>query len=208
MKKGELLVIVALGAIVLLAAMIVFHAYADYRDEQAREKYPLPPVPTPTQVLPQVMEVNASVNGASYDGRWGEMLYQYGRAISFWTIEGHRTYFATYFDFAANSAMDPRARPGLLMEGGTWTQDKSEIVVQYSETYDYDLLLKLEEGNISHYEKTRILRCLDPDCRSLLDDSGITYNYEFNMTDMAGTGGNVSSSLAETSNNVSKYQGA
>lgn len=189
MKRSyEIFLIIATVVAASFVGVFLANIVHNYNEQKAEEAFLLPPSPTPTQALPQVMDVNVSVDGWSYNSHWGEMLYQYDRGISFWTSEGHHIYFATYFDFNANSARDPAARPGLLLEGGTWTQNGSEIVVRYSQTYDFEVLYELETGNRT-YQATRTFRCLDPDCHSLLDDSGIAYTYEFNLTEEMARGG-------------------
>jgi hypothetical protein len=142
-------------------------------------------MPTPTPTMPSIMDVTSGVNGQSYSGQWGEMLQSYGRDISFWTEGDNNVYFGMYFDLEANSARNPADRPGLRLEGGSWSQNRNEIIVMYSSTYDFKTLIEYEKGNVTGtgYESHLILRCLDKSCHDLVGDDGVAYHFSFNNTE-------------------------
>lgn len=140
---------------------------------------------TPIPTMPPIMDVVTGVDGQSYSGQWGEMLYTYSRDISFWTGGDNNVYMGMYFDLEANSARKPEDRPGIRLEGGTWSQNRNEIIIMYSSTYDFETLIEYESGNVTGtgYESHLILRCLDKSCHELVGDDGVAYHLSFNNTE-------------------------
>jgi len=126
-------------------------------------------MPTPT--IPPVFQVDYGVNGSAYSSSWNEGggMFRYERGLAFFVNGGQNIFVGTYYDLAANSVDNPADRPGLLLQGGTWFQNQSEIEVFYNNTYRVIELDTLTMGRNTAYDYRGFFRCLDTNCTRLID---------------------------------------
>lgn len=126
---------------------------------------------TPTPTVPPVFQVDRGVNGSDYSVQWseGSGMYRYERGLAFFVNDGQNVFVGTYYDLAANSVDNPADRPGLLLQGGVWFQNESEIEVFYNNTYRVIELDALITGNNTAYDYRDFFRCMDMNCTRLID---------------------------------------
>jgi len=125
----------------------------------------------PTPAIPPVFQVDRGVNGSDYSAMWneGSEMFRYERGVAFFVHGGQNIFIGTYYDLAANSVGSPADRPGLLLQGGVWFQNESEIEVFYNNTYRVAELDSLTMGKNTAYDYRSFFRCLDMNCSRLID---------------------------------------
>jgi len=125
----------------------------------------------PAQTIPPAFPVDHGVNGSGYSVQWGEGqgMFRYERGLAFFIQGGKNIFVGTYYDLASNSVDNPADRPGLMLQGGVWFQNESEIEVFYNNTYKVAELDTLVAGKNTAYDYRSFFRCLDMNCSRLID---------------------------------------